>query len=66
MKGCEFRNALEAAGLTQKDFAETMGVHRTVIGRQFAAAVVDQCWVYALAGLLATKMAKDLTMMVKT
>lgn len=66
MTGNEFRNAMATAGLKQKDFAETMGVHRTVIGRQFSAKVVDPVWVYALAGLLATQMAKDLTMMVKT
>lgn len=66
MKGSEFRAALEAANLQQKEFAEIMGVHRTVIGRQFSAKEVAPCWVYALAGLLATRMAKDLTMMVKT
>lgn len=65
MKGFEFRAAMEAAGLKQKDFAEAMGVHRTVIGRQFSATEVEQYWVYALAGLLATRQARDLMMMVK-
>lgn len=48
MKGFEFRGAIEEAGLTQKEFAEEMGVHRTVIGRQFAAKQVDPYWVYVL------------------
>lgn len=64
MKGIEFRGALDEAGLTQKEFAEEMGVHRTVIGRQFAAKQVDPYWVYALAGLLALRTAKTLTILV--
>ncbi|MCL2326786.1 MAG: helix-turn-helix domain-containing protein [Proteobacteria bacterium] len=64
MKGFEFRGALEEAGMTQKEFAEEMGVHRTVIGRQCNAKKVEPYWVYALAGLLATKTARTLTMLV--
>lgn len=36
MTGLEFRGALDEAGITQTMFAEQMGVHRTVIGRQMA------------------------------
>jgi len=64
MKGFEFRGALEEAGITQKEFADEMGVHRTVIGRQIAAKQVDPHWVYALAGLLALRTAKTLTVLV--
>lgn len=64
MKGFEFRGALEEVGLTQKEFAEVMGVHRTVIGRQFAAKQVDPYWVFALGGLLAWRNAKTLTALV--
>lgn len=63
MKGYEFRGALEEAGMTQKAFAEEMGVHRTVIGRQCNAKEVEPCWVYALAGLLALRSAKTLTVL---
>ena len=64
MKGFEFRVTLEKEGLSQKEFAEEMGVHRTVISRQFAAKQVDPHWVYALAGLLAVRNAKTLTVLV--
>ena len=65
MKGTEFRAAMTYAGLTQKEFADEMGVHRTVIGRQFAAKEVEPVWLFALAGLLATRNARALTMLVK-
>ena len=55
MTGENFKIALKAAGYTQGQFAQAMGVHRTVIGRQCAAQEVDRYWVYALAGLIATK-----------
>ena len=64
MKGYEFRGALGEAGMTQKEFAEAMNVHRTVIGRQCNAKEVDTCWVYALAGLLALRSARTLTVLV--
>lgn len=64
MKGFEFRGALEEEGISQKEFADEMGVHRTVIGRQFAAKQVDPYWVYALAGLLALRNAKTLNALV--
>lgn len=64
VKGYEFRGALEEAGMTQKEFAEAMNVHRTVIGRQCNAKEVDTCWVYALAGLLALRSARTLTVLV--
>lgn len=65
MTGNELRAALDQAGISQRDFAELMGVHRTVIGRQFQAKQVAHYWAYALAGLIASRMAKDLCMMVK-
>jgi len=65
MTGNDFRVSLEQAGINQKEFADLMGVHRTVIGRQFQAKEVTPYWSFALAGLLATRMAKDLCMMVK-
>ena len=58
MNGNEFRAALTEAGVTQKEFAEMMGVHRTVIGRQFGAKEVAPYWGYALAGLLAARTAR--------
>jgi len=64
MTGLEFRGALDEAGITQTMFAEQMGVHRTVIGRQMARKEVDVRWVYALAGLLALRTAKTLTILV--
>lgn len=65
MKGTEFRGALVEAGLSQKEFAEEMGVHRSVISRQFAAKEVDPHWVYAFAGLLAVRNARTLTVLVR-
>ena len=65
MTGNEFRTALQDAGVTQKEFAETMGVHRTLIGRQFAAPAVDPYWVYAFAGLLAVRTSKTIAAMVR-
>lgn len=65
MTGNEFRTALQDAGFTQKEFAETMGVHRTLIGRQFAAPEVDPYWAYALAGLLAVRTSKTIAAMVR-
>lgn len=64
MTGIEFQQSLTAAGLTQAEFAATMGVHRTVIGRQYKAKNVDPYWAYALAGFMAVKQARDLTMLV--
>lgn len=55
MTGSEFKTALKAAGYTQGQFAEAMGVHRTVIGRQCGADAVDRYWIYALAGLIAAR-----------
>ncbi len=65
MTGIEFRAALSEHGFTQSEFASIMGVHRTVIGRQFAAKVVGQMWVYALAGLMAARTASTISMIVK-
>ena len=65
MTGSEFRTALSDAGIKQCEFAEEMGVHRTVIGRQFAAATVEPFWVYALVGLLAARTSKTIAAMVR-
>ena len=65
MTGIEFRAALSEHGFTQSEFASIMGVHRTVIGRQFAAKAVGQMWVYALAGLMAARTASSISMIVK-
>lgn len=59
MTGHQFRQALKAAGYNQGQFAAVMGVHRTAIGRQCAAAEVDRVWVFALAGLKAARTAND-------
>lgn len=64
MTGLEFRGALLEVGLSQKEFAAKMGVHRTVIGRQCNAKFVDPYWVYALAGLQALRQARELTCLV--
>lgn len=55
MTGEEFKIAAKSAGYNQGQFAAAMGVHRTLIGRLFAAEEVERHWVYALAGLIATK-----------
>ncbi|WP_341744826.1 helix-turn-helix transcriptional regulator [Azonexus hydrophilus] len=60
MTGLDFRNLLISSGLTQQEFANEMGVHRTVIGRQYKAKVVDPVWSYALAGYLAMRQAREL------
>ena len=65
MTGNEFRSALNDAGLTQREFADEMGVHRTVIGRQFAAAAVEPYWVYALVGVLAARTSRTIAAMVR-
>ena len=65
MKGHEFRAALLDAGMSQKEFADLMEVHRTVIGRQFAAERVDPHWVYAFGGVLALRTAQSVVMLVK-
>lgn len=53
MTGADFKVAIKAAGYTQKDFAERMGVHRTTIGDRFSLDEVEPYWIFALAGLVA-------------
>lgn len=55
---------MKAAGYTQKRFAEIMGVHRTAIARQYKAENVEPAWVYALAGLIASKSANDVVALI--
>lgn len=64
MTGKEFKEALKRAGYTQARFAEVMGVHRTVIGRQCAADEVDPSWAFALAGLIAASSANTVSSLV--
>lgn len=64
MTGTEFRAMLAEQGISQGEFASIMGVHRTVIGRQFAAKTVNPVWGYALAGWMAAKTANAITMIV--
>lgn len=53
MTGNEFRSAIEMAGLTINEFAETMGVHRSTISRIINSdKAIEPYWAYALAGLL--------------
>lgn len=65
MTGHEFAAAVEAAGYTQKHFAEIMGVHRTTISERYNTHKVEPYWVYALAGLIAGKAAGDVIEIVK-
>ncbi len=60
MTGQEFEQAVKAAGYTQKRFAEIMGVFRTTIARAYQSAEVEPFWVYALAGLIASKSTKEI------
>ena len=53
MTGEEFKLAIKAAGYNQATFAELMKVHRQTIGAQCQADVIDPCWAYALAGVIA-------------
>ena len=60
MTGNEFEQAVKAAGYTQKKFGEVMGVYRTTIANQYQSAEVEPFWVYALAGLIASKSTKEI------
>lgn len=64
MTGAEFKAAIAAAGYNQLSFATKMGVHRDTIGRLDADKEVSAYWVYALAGLLASQTANDITSIV--
>lgn len=64
MRGEEFKAALKLADLNQGQFADAMGVHRTVIGRQCNADEVDRYWVYALAGWIAATSANQVITLV--
>ena len=64
MTGQEFRDALKAAGLSQGEFAAAMGVHRTTIGERFKLDAVEPYWVFALAGLVAVRAAKEVIVLV--
>ncbi|WP_018608157.1 helix-turn-helix domain-containing protein [Uliginosibacterium gangwonense] len=55
MTGEEYKAAIKATGMSQGEFAEAMGVHRSTIGERFKAEVVEPYWVYALAGLIAVR-----------
>lgn len=59
----EFAKALEAAGLSQQEFAEKMGVHRTVLTRVFSAKRIKPYWAWALAGLISIRTAKEVTLL---
>ena len=65
MTGTDFRASIEEAGMTQLEFAEKMGVHRTTIARVCQEKVVEPHWAYALAGYLAVGQARLLMTMVK-
>lgn len=55
MTGSDFRNIIAQSGLTQQELAIELGVHRTAIGRQFAAKTVAPLYRLALAGLIASR-----------
>lgn len=57
MTGEEFRAAIKDQGFTLGQFAELMGVHRTVIGRVCKTEIVEPHWAFALAGLIASRSA---------
>jgi DNA-binding XRE family transcriptional regulator len=64
MTGQEFKAAVKAAGYTQQQFAEIMGVFRTTIANQYNAEKVTPYWVYALAGLISRKAAGEVVALV--
>lgn len=64
MTGADFKAAIAAAGYSQISFAAKMGVHRDTIGRLDADKEVPAYWVYALAGLLASQTAREITSLV--
>lgn len=66
MTGSEFAAAVKSAGFTQKDFAETMGVHRTTIADRYAAKKVEPYWVYALAGIVAARASTEVVILAKS
>lgn len=55
MTGSDFRNLLGEIGMTQQQIADELGVHRTAIGRQFAAKKVDPIYRLAVAGVIASR-----------
>ena len=63
MTGSDFRAAVADTGLEHSAFAEAMGVHRSVLTRQYRKKQVDQRWVYALAGFVAIRAAETLAML---
>lgn len=65
MTGEEFKAHLAKAGFNQKEFAHLMGAHRQTIGNVCKSPKVDLCWVYALAGLVASKSADVVTDIIK-
>lgn len=64
MTGQEFEAAVKAAGYSQSGFAKAMGVHRTTIAERYAKAEVEPYWVYALAGLIASRAAVSVSSLV--
>lgn len=63
MTGSEFRAAVIATGVTLAEFAAEMGVHRSVLTRQYGQKKVEPRWAYALAGFVAIRTAQTLTLL---
>ncbi|MEN2425948.1 helix-turn-helix transcriptional regulator [Chromobacterium vaccinii] len=60
MTGKEFEKAINAAGYSQRKFAELLGVDRKTIGARCLADEVDSLFAYALLGVLAENSARQL------
>ncbi|NHR07439.1 helix-turn-helix transcriptional regulator [Chromobacterium haemolyticum] len=64
MTGQEFEAAVKAAGYSQSGFARAMGVHRTTIAERYTKDEVEPYWVFALAGLIASRAAVSVSALV--
>lgn len=64
MTGSEFKACLDEAGLTQILFSQKMGVSNNTIYRLCKSDKVDDHWIYALAGYIASQACSSITALV--
>ncbi|MFJ7794410.1 hypothetical protein [Pseudomonas sp. NPDC096950] len=64
MTGLEFKACLNDVGLTQLSFSKLMGVSNITINRLCKSERVENHWIYALAGYVASQATGSITALV--